>query len=622
MEAKHDIKHLVAFQVAKRLIRGWSTQLSLVLVAVWITLATLLAFRRHEAFRTFVFDLGYYTQVIWNTSRGNWFVSNLKPPNSLVDHFSPALAILAPLFWVAPDARTLIVVEMIVLGIAILPAYARLRVRYPALAPFLILAFVLNPLLHQTALEEFHEVMLAVPPIVLAVYALRHDQMPLLLLALALTLLVREDMGIYVASFGLYIFACRPRRRWMGFGLVLAGLAWTLSLTVLWKPHASFGLIAPIASGHSSSVESAQGVARALVSQVLQIPADPKKVTAIFRLFLPLAGLPLLATGEQLLWAPMMVFLVAISGWFAGDVFAFRVAPLFPLLWDSIAYTVARLPPRWANLSVGLLLVGTVVGFRLWSPFPGGSHFDASLYELAEHDRIGQRLLAKIPSDASLAAQDGLGAHLTTREHVYLFPWFDHDNPPQLIVLDLAGKLTYPLMPDALRSSVLALQLDPTMQMVWEQDGYLVFRTRASSIPHQGPWLWSPWLRLEGYELAQTDVTGAFDSALINPARGGVMRVALYWTALASMTTNYTISTLLIAPDGFIVAQDDAWPGRGALATSIWEPGQMIRDMHYLHLPSGRKPETLRLVVVVYELDTLKRLSPETGYTLTVLKPK
>ena len=37
-----------------------------------------------------------------------------------------------------------------------------------ATAPLLALAYVLNPLLHQTALEEFHEIMLAAPLLGLA----------------------------------------------------------------------------------------------------------------------------------------------------------------------------------------------------------------------------------------------------------------------------------------------------------------------------------------------------------------------------------------------------------------------------------------------------------------------
>ena len=58
--------------------------------------------------------------------------------------------------------------------------------------------------------------MLAAPLIGLACYAARRENIKLLLLSLGLLLLVREDMGVYVALFGLYWLCCYP---------VVAGLA-------------------------------------------------------------------------------------------------------------------------------------------------------------------------------------------------------------------------------------------------------------------------------------------------------------------------------------------------------------------------------------------------------------
>jgi hypothetical protein len=85
------------------------------------------------------------------------------------------------------------------------------------------------------------------------------------------------------------------------------------------------------------------------------------------------------------------------------------------------------------------------------------------------------------------------------------------------------------------------------------------------------------------------------------------------------MQINYVISVLLVAPDGFIVAQDDSWPGGGVLGTSAMEPRSTVRDIHYLHLPVGRGPEELRLRVIVYEADSLVRLAPEQGYILSTI---
>ena len=179
---------------------GWRVWAGPLVLLVFIVLAGWLALSRHATFHTHVFDLGYYAQVIWNTGHGRWFATSLKPPTFLGDHFSPLLAILAPLFWITTDASVLLIVEIIALSMAIIPGYLILRQRHVVLAPLLVLGFVLNPALHTLALQEFHEIMLAIPLLSLAMYALYLRKMPLFYVALALTLLVREDMAIICGS--------------------------------------------------------------------------------------------------------------------------------------------------------------------------------------------------------------------------------------------------------------------------------------------------------------------------------------------------------------------------------------------------------------------------------------
>jgi hypothetical protein len=480
---------------------------------------------------------------------------------------------------------------------------------------------MINPLVHQQTLEEFHDIVLAAPTLMLALYALYRDRLRLLLITLALTLLVREDAGIYVASFGLFMLVCQPARRWWGLGLMIVGAAWVVVVLFVLKPGSSYTFL-PKSSG-PIGLTSIPLILRGAMERTGLSFSNGGRITDLLSIFAALVGLPLLAGGEQFLWAPMMIFLITISGGYPGDLFGYRAAALVPLLWVSVARLLSRLPLRWASTGAALLLVGSLVGSWLWSPFPGGGRYDASDFEVTQHDRIGETILAKIPPDASLASQDGVGAHLTTRQKVYLFPMYDHSKPPEMIVLDVNSKLYYPFQyPEKIPQNVYAFQLDPTMQLFWEQDGYYVFRhDPAAPIPHQGPWTWSPWLRLEGYDLAQTDHAGAFISTANSPGSAGTMRVALYWTSLAPMSVDYTVSVFLVAADGFIAAQNDSWPGRGTLETTQWKVGRLIRDVHYLDIPPGRQPEELQLQVVVYDLATRQRLAPESGFTLTVLKP-
>src|SRR5205085_4003431 len=92
-----------------------------------------LAIRQHDSFHTHAFDMGYFDNVVWNTSQGRLFANDLpdKPHNFLGDHFSPAVLALAPLYWVWSDARMLLTVQAVMLALSVAPAYWLVRQRSP-----------------------------------------------------------------------------------------------------------------------------------------------------------------------------------------------------------------------------------------------------------------------------------------------------------------------------------------------------------------------------------------------------------------------------------------------------------------------------------------------------------
>jgi uncharacterized membrane protein len=606
----------------QKALRWWGTWAGATLLAAWMALAIVLVLRRHASFHTNLFDLGYYTQALWNTAHGNWFASSLKPPTYFAGHFSPILILLVPLFWLMPDARVLLVIEVIALGSAIVPAYLYTRSRYMWLAPLIVLAFVLNPMLHQVLYQDFHELMLAVPAVVLALVGLQTGRNWLVVTGLILTLLVREDMGLYVASFGLYFVVFRPKQRLLGAVLIAVSAAWFLGLVKWVIPSfggGSYRHFGQFAASANSVGDVLQTMARDPLSWLGRL-ASPSTAKALAYVFLPLAGLALLVPGEQLLWAPALLVLLISASPFTSSLQGWYVAPLIPLLWLCVSRVIVRLPRRWAAASTVLLLAMTTIGLRIWSPLPGGGQYDRALYTVTEHDRVGHRILESIPADASVAAQSGTGAHLAVRKTLYQFPWFDFAAPPQMILLDETTDKPYPLTPAKLGASIAQIQMDPSVTTTWEEDGYFLFRVDpAPDIPSQGPWYWSDQLRLEGFGLAQADGLEAFLPAEKALASGGRVRVDLYWTALAHMPSNYSISVRLVSPGGTIVGQDDGWPGRGTLATTDWAEGETIRDTHYLALPEDLMRETLSLQVLVYETETLRPVSPAPGHILTEL---
>lgn len=602
--------------------RLWVNWAAPLLLIGYVVCALYLAFLRHAALHTYLFDLGFFTQLLWNTAQGNWLQSSLKPDTFLGGHFSPLLLLLAPFVRLVPDGRTLLFFQQICLAVAILPGYFVLRRTHPTFAPLLVLAFVLNPLLHQVASVEFQGIMLAVPTLALALYALEAKKEKLFWLALALTLLVREDMGIYVASIGLYVLLLRKRPIWQGALLVIVGAAWVVVIPTYVFPYFA-GSAYPYTNLFEEFGGSFGEIAVNLARNPLVLVArwfEPDKLVALWWLLLPMAFLPLLAPGEQLLWVPGLLALLTTSEPEINTLGGWWVAPLLPMLWFASARTLTRLQGTRLKIAVGAAVAAAFVGFVLTSQFPGGGRFSPSAYAVNTHARIGQEILDAIPADASLATTNRLGVHAVTRREIYLYPWIPTTASPEYILLDENEPEPYPLSPDELDASISRFLVAPRVETVREQNGYFLFRAHDKpAFEPKGPWIWEPYLRLNGYQVTAADDQGAFLQPNEELRAGRRARVVLFWTGLETMDEDYSISVRLVNADGVVIAQHDSAPGLGAVPTTKWQRDRNVRDVHYLDVPADAV-SLLSLRVLLYETDSGEPVGEPQGMELTELQ--
>jgi hypothetical protein len=108
---------------------------------------------------------------------------------------------------------------------------------------------------------------------------------------------------------------------------------------------------------------------------------------------------------------------------------------------------------------------------------------------------------------------------------------------------------------------------------------------------------------LTGFWFEQRDIQG-----------GDTVPLLLRWSVTESPATDYTVFLHLLAPDGSLVAQNDAWPTWLLPApTSRWPAGQPMLDSHHLPLPPDLGPGTYSLQLGLYETGTLERLPRPDG---------
>ena len=96
-----------------------------------------------------------------------------------------------------------------------------------------------------------------------------------------------------------------------------------------------------------------------------------------------------------------------------------------------------------------------------------------------EHRAVIAEALAKVPADASVSADQALGAQLSARERITTFPLI---GGADYVVLDSQGRYG-PWRARALKK----LRANPDYELVFERDGVLVFkRVRGAMIPAPG----------------------------------------------------------------------------------------------------------------------------------------
>ncbi len=595
----------------------------------------------HNSFRTHAMDLGYFDQVIWNTSQGRLFANTLKYPyHFLGDHFSPILALLAPLYWVWPDVRMLLLAQSLALALAGLPLYWLARQVVKGLAPLVLVAFYLNPELHLVNLSDFHEIALVTPFVALALYALLQARYPLLLLSLFLALCCKEDMAIVVMSFGLYLVLRKGpgpsggKGRWWGVASLVLGAVWLAGAVFVAIPHfrqgGGYGSIAARYSYLGNTPQEALTTVlrqpEVLVTHLLQ----GKKLLAFLRVLLPVAFLPFLGWPIFCLSFPLFVYLQLSDRPSLYTLREWHVAPIIPILLAAAIVGLQRLKDwKVRRLALCSLLLGSLVACGLFSPIGRALETEGMAPERRPYI---QNVLKRIPSQAVVSAQTDILPHLSQRQEIYLFPSVIEG--ADFIVLDREGN-TYPVREDYDEIVDQEVLPDPSFQVLYQDHGFLLLEKYEPPLASSPLAVFGGSVALRGVSLASMDAEGFFveqpgpPTARTRPgdlptrglaalAPGDRVQINLYWECLSKMEVDYTVFVHFLADvsgNALMVGQHDGLP---ALPTSGWKPGDIVKDTHYVQV-AAEWSGTGQIQVGLYDWQVGDRLPTVEGRTYYVV---
>ena len=393
-------------------------------IALYFLRFALLSVQVQDGYGAPGYDMGIFDQGVWLLSRFHTPFVTVMGRDLFGDHTSFILLLAVPLYWIWPEAQTLLVLQSLLLALAAVPIYllAWRRLRSIPLATALALSYLLNPALQNGNLEQFHPESFLALFIAVGIYAALEWKRGLLVASVVGCLLVKEDTALLVIPLAVWV-AWQRDRRW---GLALLGLAATYMVVAY---EVVIRLVLGTASFYANRIPfgGPDGLAAAPV-------AHPGR----FWSYVASGSRPFYTwqMGWSFGWAFLIAPEIAAIGvlTFAENVLsAFPYMqqilyhyslPLVPVLAMGTVFAVTQLSsPRLRRAATAWVATSAVSACALWglAPFSRNPTYPHSAPDSPAVRAVNQALRA-VPPDAAVSASFAYVSHLDHRVYCYQWP--------------------------------------------------------------------------------------------------------------------------------------------------------------------------------------------------------
>jgi uncharacterized membrane protein len=300
---------------------------------LWIVVACAAGYVAYFAYYTLAFhwgvhssfDLALEDNLLWNVSHfaHEFFRSTpiFGPHGSHFSHHATFFAyVIAPFYAIHPGAGTLLFIQALLMGAAAVPLFLFVRLHLPAAAACLIaVCYLMYPPLHGANLYEFHYLPLGTFFLLTALYALESKRDRLAIVAVILTLSVREDVAAGLSIWGLYLVLTGRRPR-AGLSLAILGLGYFVLMKMVLMPLYGHGeSFTDMFKGLIPQGENSfGGVLKTVVGNpayTLATLLDQGKLIYLLLLLVPLAFLPVRSPLALLFVLPGFLFTLLSTGY-------------------------------------------------------------------------------------------------------------------------------------------------------------------------------------------------------------------------------------------------------------------------------------------------------------------
>jgi uncharacterized membrane protein len=435
-------------------------------------------------FRLGHYDLGNMVQAVWSTAHGHPLeTTNGATGEQMVrlgSHVDPILAVLTPLWLLAPTPLTLVAIQVLAVSAGAFPVFwlARRHLESERAAAILSAGYLVYPWVAWTAADTFHPVTLAIPLFLFCVWLLDSDRLLAFAVCAILAMSCGELMGLGIMGLGVWYAVARRRRR-TGVVIAAAGFGWTLVALTVVVPAFSHG--SSVFYGAYEQVGgSPLGILRTAVTDPLTILSAATSWNDLLYLFLlaaPLGGLFVLAPGLAAVAIPQLSANLLADWSSSTDPRAHYVAGVIPFLVAAIALGLRRLSATGRVRGAVLVLTLSAVSALMVGPWPGALAGKPDFYRTHTPPDVLRRAVGLVPAGAPVTATNRVGSHLAARRYLYSAPVLGR---AEWVVLDtsddwIPGRWGGGDDPTAMRAFRLRLERSATWRRVFADDGVYVY---------------------------------------------------------------------------------------------------------------------------------------------------
>jgi len=438
-----------------RRVSSWSFVVSAA-ISVYVIYFSYITVQIHRGIGTSAYDFGLYDQGIWLLSQGKTPFVTLMGRNLFGDHTSFILLLLVPLMWIFSSTSMLFVVQSAVIASGAIPiyAYARKHLESDALGCLFSCTYLLYPTVSWTNVENFHPDSFLGVFIAVALWAALSRKWRWYVVAVVLSLLVKEDVVLVVVPIGAWVTLRRDVRIGLAtvigsigaalfcFLVVIRGLTGTAFRNSWRIPFGGMGGL--VRTAFTSPVT------------LLRYLTSDGRCTYLWQILLPTGGMFFIAPSVALVGFTVLLSNIVSTFYYQYQIHYHYSLVVAPILVFGNIYAIGRLgnsARRKAALVVG---VASIVSALVLAPVPFARNQIQKFPPSSPAVAAAHELFAQIPDDAVISVFHPLTAQLARRERIYAFP-----NPFQRALygpdvfaagdrLNFADEIEYVMLPIAL----------------------------------------------------------------------------------------------------------------------------------------------------------------------------